>query len=475
MWLYLASYRPKNLVPTHHALDLHFTGAGSLSFPFPLTRQERSTPTVTASEYSALPFRQLHLPRLTYSTSFEQLRTCAELGRSTMQVQPGYYNHGHPPQVLQSNNNHINGVHGTHSGTAPQPISYVHGPTNGASAAGDMNNPYGHHAYPPNYGYQQPQRNLPQQGQLPPMLTGMDAPPMPMVPGPLPTMSGPPNLGPHGYVSRDYGPQPLPAGYGMQRPQQPPPPGPSQPREPAALTRSFEKGPYKYTLVVEQQPSRARMCGFGDKDRRPITPPPCIRLIISDVNTGKEVDCEDFDGTFFGLQVDLWDEHAGREVNLVRASNSSPAASISNATITSFPPTPERPIMHEPGHPGVQYSPNGHQFPPQPQYGSAYPFTYGQPGYPPAPAQYAASMAPASSMMYTRNLIGSLTVNASKLLDTNGKHGFWFVLQDLSVRTEGFFRYAILPVFFLLCDLTSSLGSKCNSSRSATVPVPQPV
>jgi hypothetical protein len=68
-----------------------------------------------------------------------------------------------------------------------------------------------------------------------------------------------------------------------------------------------------------QQPVRARMCGFGDKvcpaintigrtskavrgvyslffnfqqDRRPITPPPCIRLIITDVHTGKEVDCK---------------------------------------------------------------------------------------------------------------------------------------------------------------------------------------
>lgn len=50
------------------------------------------------------------------------------------------------------------------------------------------------------------------------------------------------------------------------------------------------------------------MCGFGDKvrlllaqvltiflmvlvqDRRPITPPPCVRLVIIDSETGKEVD-----------------------------------------------------------------------------------------------------------------------------------------------------------------------------------------
>lgn len=61
-------------------------------------------------------------------------------------------------------------------------------------------------------------------------------------------------------------------------------------------------------LDVVQQPKRARMCGFGDKvsfcicvlsvtltdvlrqDRRPITPPPCIRLVITDAVTGMEID-----------------------------------------------------------------------------------------------------------------------------------------------------------------------------------------
>ena len=88
---------------------------------------------------------------------------------------------------------------------------------------------------------------------------------------------------------------------------------------------------------MKQQPIRARMCGFGDKvrkdpwdegisaccfvrlaiihslflgkkerkkgrspanlcadgypqDRRPITPPPCVRLVVKDEATGKEVD-----------------------------------------------------------------------------------------------------------------------------------------------------------------------------------------
>ena len=42
--------------------------------------------------------------------------------------------------------------------------------------------------------------------------------------------------------------------------------------------------------------------------------------------------------------------------------------------------------------------------------------------------------------MFTRNLIGSLAASAFRLVDTEDKDGIWFVLQDLSVRTEGNFR-----------------------------------
>lgn len=75
------------------------------------------------------------------------------------------------------------------------------------------------------------------------------------------------------------------------------------------------------------------------------------------------------------------------------------------------------------GHP---YGSNGeYRHPGVPGYGdprAVYPPAYNAPG------------------MYTRNLIGSVAVSASTLSDTSGKPGFWFVLQDLSVRQEGSFR-----------------------------------
>lgn len=54
------------------------------------------------------------------------------------------------------------------------------------------------------------------------------------------------------------------------------------------------------------------------------------------------------------------------------------------------------------------------------------------------------------SGMFTRNLIGSLAASAFRLTDPDDKIGIWFVLQDLSVRTEGNFRYDVFPTITIL-------------------------
>jgi hypothetical protein len=185
-----------------------------------------------------------------------------------------------------------------------------------------------------------------------------------------------------------------------------------------------------------------------------------------DQATGKEVDFQEVDSTFFVLTVDLWDAEGSREVNLVRHSSGAPTVSISSSTTTSYPPPQERPVYMAP--PLMQYDQYGRpQAIPQPPSnaygapsmpagyypgppagapGSAYPYG-GQNPYTPNQVQMSIPAAPppsAATGMFTRNLIGSLTVNAFRLTDTESKVGFWFVLQDLSVRTEGLFRYAPL-------------------------------
>jgi hypothetical protein len=195
----------------------------------------------------------------------------------------------------------------------------------------------------------------------------------------------------------------------------------------------------QYKLVVEQQPVRARMCGFGDKDRRPITPPPCVKLVVLDPSTGLELD--DVDSTYFVLMVDLWDERGCTAVNLVRHSSAAPTVSISSSTVTSFPPAAERAhyvataipqAMTQYGQPlPPSFYPQQHGYPPQPpQYANNYPI----------PQMHTVMQASPSSSNHTRNLIGMTAVSACRLNNLDGKAGFWFVLQDLSVRTEGTFR-----------------------------------
>ncbi|KAF2669652.1 hypothetical protein BT63DRAFT_425332 [Microthyrium microscopicum] len=233
----------------------------------------------------------------------------------------------------------------------------------------------------------------------------------------------------------------------------------------------------RYELFVGQEPVRARMCGFGDKDRRPITPPPCVRLRVTDAETGVEIPPENIDTTFFVLTVDLWSQDASHEANLVRHSSSSPAMSISASTTTSFPPQPERimtflaqPTTYAIAAPhlaGGHYAqvagavggqvgsvmPINSQGQPLMLVASSYgsPAAYAANGYA-APQQLVQMPMAASHGQHTRNLIGSLAVSAAKLKDERGEMGIWFVLQDLSVRQEGKFRLRFAFVSVANCD-----------------------
>ena len=345
-----------------------------------------------------------------------------------MQVEqrlPSSLYHAHPHSGDQ-NQVHVNGIQ---SNSKSQ-----HSPSTNGHTNGDTMHPYHQQQYGSGHGAPQQQRQYPHT-QLPPMYPSMSMPP------PAPNLGGPNSGAP-------------PAMY-TPAPQLPPPPMQQNnvQQQEKQMSMSLNNGKYKFELRVEQQPQRARMCGFGDKDRRPITPPPCVRLVITDMHTGQPVNIDQIDGSYFILQVDLWDDSASREVNIVRCSSASPAVSISTATTTSYPPTPDRPMMQE--YPPMMYQgPDGQPIYPPPnvrpmQYSSMSYYPQAYPGGPGGGGSYPPPMTGGSQQqntsMFTRNLIGSLTVNASVLKDPNGNFGFWFVLQDLSVRTEGFFRYVTLP------------------------------
>ncbi|CBX90267.1 predicted protein [Plenodomus lingam JN3] len=233
-----------------------------------------------------------------------------------------------------------------------------------------------------------------------------------------------------------------------------------------------------YRLSVEQQPVRARMCGFGDKDRRPITPPPCIRLVVCDTKTGQEILPNDVDSTFFVLMVDLWSEDGMRAVNLVRHSSAAPTVSISSSTTTAYPPPPERATLYmQQQYPGfVQQvaprtmNPYGHATTHQAYYttGPVAPDyqLYGAPGSYGNPIHVTGPVAPSITQNHTRNLIGMNAVNACRLNDPDGNPGFWFVLQDLSVRTEGTFRLKLS-----MCDIGSGQSPNAAVVSNGKCPI----
>ncbi|KIR30920.1 hypothetical protein I307_00822 [Cryptococcus deuterogattii 99/473] len=81
------------------------------------------------------------------------------------------------------------------------------------------------------------------------------------------------------------------------------------------LPTNHELSGWTYHLEILQEPLRARACGFGNKDRRPLTPPPIIRLWIRDA-LGNQVDPNTVDSNTLVLQIDLCsaDGHEGRNV-----------------------------------------------------------------------------------------------------------------------------------------------------------------
>lgn len=205
------------------------------------------------------------------------------------------------------------------------------------------------------------------------------------------------------------------------------------------------------------------------------------------------------------LTVDLWSSDGKREVNLVRHSASSPSISAATSSSYPPPQTgpvplpyqsayhsapPQLPMATGYPHPMMMHqsmhNPNAYQ---QQQHPGYLPPQYQQQPYPhpaahlpppPMSAQgpnyyhtptsapvtptsfYPSSMHPiqgpllsprdlpapvidpraSPSGMFTRNLIGSLCVSAFKLTCPENNMGVWFILQDLSVRTEGSFRSA---------------------------------
>ncbi|GAA6005708.1 hypothetical protein JCM10207_005302 [Rhodosporidiobolus poonsookiae] len=304
-----------------------------------------------------------------------------------------------------------------------------------------------------------------------------------------------------------------------------------------------------YILEVVQQPVRARMCGFGDKDRRPISPPLIIKLSARDPSTGEMLSVDDIDTTFLVLAADLRTPDCQGDANLIyppntttvaeraksqtppspksassqysRSRGSSPTSppsaypspsdtlySPSHTPLTMSPPKSLAPLPEEPLPSGLTggASPESEPkpfAPPstastkrrlssslEPPNSLAFsPAKRAPPSEPNSPNAPSAAAVPPSSnanfIPYARdrrapplsaekqrlapeddpdatpiaNLLGSLHTNAYRLKAPDDEKGIYFVLPDLSVRTEGSFRIRLRLVSIGLGGVHTNTGT----------------
>ncbi|CAO3620528.1 unnamed protein product [Mucor hiemalis] len=138
-----------------------------------------------------------------------------------------------------------------------------------------------------------------------------------------------------------------------------------------------------YTLIVVQQPERARCCGFGEKDRRPIDPPPIVQLKAS--IHGREISLTTVDTKLFSLHCDLYSADTSQQCSLV------------------CPPPYHLIAKDRTRNSNMSY------------------------------------VTSSPKNVPVKNLLGSLVSNAYCLNNLEEKPGVYFVFHDLSVRTEGTF------------------------------------
>ncbi|KAG8218532.1 velvet factor [Butyriboletus roseoflavus] len=130
--------------------------------------------------------------------------------------------------------------------------------------------------------------------------------------------------------------------------------------EPASLVSRY------YSLQVVQHPLRARMCGFGDKDRRPLAPAAVAKMVVHREDNSI-VDVDELDCSFFLVTVDLWSADGKREMNLVLHPSSS-----TDRYVSTIPAKPKKhrttisPRSDHPSPPSSHSTPNSAPDPPRP-------------------------------------------------------------------------------------------------------------
>ncbi|PWN42017.1 hypothetical protein IE81DRAFT_144873 [Ceraceosorus guamensis] len=251
------------------------------------------------------------------------------------------------------------------------------------------------------------------------------------------------------------------------------------------------KAGLRYQLVVVQHPSRARMCGFGDKDRRPLSPTLIVKLVITEEATGEEVSPWKVNTSLFYLACDLCHPEllmaSPRNVLVHHHSTTVPVPSpgLGNPSeYGAFPGPSSRPSSADypsirpptPTTPGAgslsslaalhlgsrSRSSSDARGPYDTAMGSGVEISSSGSGMP--PSILPAGLQTLTTESYTRNLVGASVASANVLKDERDHTCIFFVLQDLSVRTEGSYRLKLL-----FADLSSCRDGQSNEGVSTAL------
>lgn len=212
----------------------------------------------------------------------------------------------------------------------------------------------------------------------------------------------------------------------------------------------------RYRLVVVQHPSRARMCGFGDKDRRPLSPTLIVKLVITDEATGEEISPLEVNTSLFLLATDLCHPDdlmlAPRNILVHHHASSLPA--------------------HPMQHGGYQQDDYAHGA--DSSYGNFAEglsdrdnrsSSGGQAAGSPEMQFGGGSFVQGQAESYTRNLVGAAVASASVLKDEQERWCIFFVFQDISVRTEGVYR---IKLMFVNLEVRGSVGTGVAEALAET-------
>ncbi|KAL2164177.1 hypothetical protein VTH06DRAFT_3391 [Thermothelomyces fergusii] len=89
----------------------------------------------------------------------------------------------------------------------------------------------------------------------------------------------------------------------------------AKPALPPQTAGSPRRPSSEYRITVRQQPLAARSCGFGERDRRVIDPPPIVQLTIHDASLSEDERARRLRHQFSVVHCSIWDESGLRDMS----------------------------------------------------------------------------------------------------------------------------------------------------------------